>query len=97
MIVCDTRPYKRKRHKAMTIKVGKIVTHTGAREWGAGKVLEVTASLAMIQFSDGKSRKISSSFFTTLQPADPGSFIPLPETPPVVKAPRAPKTAKKKK
>jgi hypothetical protein len=81
----------------MTLKVGRIVSHTGALQWGAGKVLEVTPTLAMIQFSDGKSRKISSSYFTTLQPADPGSFIPLPEAPLVVKAPRAPRVAKKKK
>ena len=40
----------------MTIKAGNIVSHAGALEWGAGKVLEVTAKMATIQFSDGKSR-----------------------------------------
>ncbi len=81
----------------MKIKVGTIVNHSGAIEWGVGKVLEVTATLAMIQFSDGKKRKIASSHFTTLQPAAPGSFTPLPEVLPAVKAARVPKVAKKAK
>ncbi|BCS55349.1 DUF3553 domain-containing protein [Geobacter sp. SVR] len=63
----------------MTLKVGNIVNHSGMLEWGAGKVLEVTATLAMIQFSDGKNRKIAISHFDILQPALLGSFIPLPE------------------
>jgi len=81
----------------MVIKVGNIVGHATALEWGAGKVLEVTPSLAMIQFSDGISRKIAASHFATLSPAAPGSFVPLPEAPAVVKAIRAPRVAKKKK
>lgn len=64
----------------MTIKTGNIVSHAGALEWGAGKVLEVTASMATIQFSDGKSRKIAASHFTTLQPTATASYIPPPRT-----------------
>lgn len=80
----------------MTIKVGNIVSHAGALEWGAGKVMEVTASLAMIQFSDGKNRKIAVSHFSTLSPAAASSFVPLQEslTDVKVKVPRVPKVAK---
>jgi hypothetical protein len=81
----------------MIIKTGNIVSHSGALEWGAGKVLEVTAAMATIQFSDGKNRKIAASHFTTLQPASAASFLPPPETAPAVKAIRAPRTVKKKK
>jgi hypothetical protein len=83
----------------MGIKVGNIVSHTGALEWGAGKVMEITASSAMIQFSDGKNRKIAVSHFTTLQPAAPNSYLPPPEVLVVAKAARAarsPRAAKKK-
>jgi hypothetical protein len=66
-------------------------------EWGAGKVLEVTAAMATIQFSDGKNRKIAASHFTTLQPAAASSFTPPPDPVQVVKAIRAPRTVKKKK
>ena len=59
----------------MTIKRGNVVSHTGAHEWGAGKVLEVTAGKATIQFSDGIIRKIASSHYATLQPAARGSFV----------------------
>ncbi len=78
----------------MTIKVGSIVSHSSALEWGAGKVLEVTASLATIQFSDGKNRKIAVSHFPTLQPAAPGSYTPPPEVPPEAKAARVVKRKK---
>ena len=80
----------------MTIKTGSIVSHSGALEWGVGKVLEVTAAMATIQFSDGKNRKIAASHFTTLQPAAAASYTPPPETAPIVKAIRAPRAAKKK-
>jgi hypothetical protein len=79
----------------MTIKTGNIVSHACALEWGAGKVLEVTATMATIQFSDGKSRKIAVSHFTTLQPASKASYIPPPEPVPVVKSPRLKTTRKK--
>lgn len=81
----------------MIIKAGNIVSHAGALEWGAGKVLEVSAAMATIQFSDGKNRKIAASHFTTLQPAAAASFLPPFETASAVKANRAPRTAKKKK
>lgn len=82
----------------MSIKAGNIVSHSGAQEWGSGKVLEVTAAMATIQFSDGKDRKIAASHFSTLQPADAASYSPPPESAPAAKAkPRsAPRTAKKK-
>ena len=81
----------------MIIKTGNIVSHSVALEWGAGKVLEVTAAMATIQFSDGKNRKIAASHFMTLQPAAAASFLPPPETAPALKAVRAPRTVKKKK
>lgn len=81
----------------MTLKVGNIVSHTGGLEWGVGKVLERTANSVMIQFSDGKNRKIAVSHLTSLQPADPGSFTPPSEAPVEVKPPRAPRAVKKKK
>lgn len=81
----------------MNIKVGSIVNHAGALEWGAGKVLEVTPTLAMIQFSDGKSRKIAASHFKTLEPAAAATFSPPHDSPPEAKPARTPRVAKKKK
>ncbi|HEY6874699.1 MAG TPA: DUF3553 domain-containing protein [Geobacteraceae bacterium] len=81
----------------MTIKAGNIVSHTGALEWGVGKVLEVTAAMATIQFSDGKNRKIAASHFITLQPAAASSYVPPVEAVPAAKALRLPRVAKKKK
>jgi hypothetical protein len=78
----------------MTSKDGNIVSHASAMQWGAGKVLEVTASMASIQFSDGKSRKIAASRFITLQPTATASHIP-PEPALVVKATHL-KNARKK-
>ncbi len=80
----------------MTIKAGNIVSHAGASEWGAGKVLEVTAAKATIQFSDGKSRKIAASHYATLLPTEAASYLPPPEASPVVKTRPAARTAKKK-
>jgi hypothetical protein len=62
----------------MIIKRGKVVAHPGATEWGTGKVVEVSPLNATIQFSDGIIRKIASSHYTILQPADPASFVPAP-------------------
>lgn len=59
----------------MKIKRGNVVSHTGAHEWGAGKVLEVTDLKATIQFSDGIIRKIASSHYSILQPAARASFV----------------------
>ena len=81
----------------MIIKTGNIVSHAGALEWGVGKVLEVTAAMATIHFSDGKNRKIASSHFTTLHPAAATSYTPPLETATVVKAIRATRVAKIKK
>jgi len=81
----------------MALRVGNIISHTGGLGWGSGKVLEVTAKSAMIQFSDGTNRRIAVSHFTTLEPAAPGSFSPPPEAVVAPKAPRAPRVAKKKK
>ena len=81
----------------MAIRVGNIVSHTGVTEWGVGKVLEISASAVMIQFSDGKSRKIAASHFACIQPGDPGSYLPPPDVPAETKVPRARKVTAKKK
>ena len=60
----------------MIIKSGNVVSHSGAVEWGSGKVVEVTPCRATIQFSDGIMRKIASSHYFILQPADPSSYLP---------------------
>lgn len=75
----------------MIIKRGIVVSHTGALEWGAGKVMEVSPLKATIHFSDGIIRKIASSHYTTLQPADPDSFVPIPDSVPAVKIRATPK------
>jgi hypothetical protein len=81
----------------MTIKTGKIVSHLGGPEWGVGKVLEVTAAMATIHFSDGKKRKIAASHYASLLPAAEGDFIPPAEPAPVAPALRSSKPARKKK
>jgi hypothetical protein len=80
----------------MIIKAGKFVSHAGALQWGAGKVLDVNVYRATIQFSDGISRKIAASHFDTLQPAEAASYLPPPEVVAVVKARPAPRKPKKK-
>jgi hypothetical protein len=80
----------------MIVKTGIIVSHTGALEWGAGKVMEVSAAKATIDFSDGISRKIASTHFNILQPAAADSYSPPPMPETAVKV-RAPRTVKKKK
>ena len=42
----------------MIIKRGKVVSHSGAIEWGVGKVVEVTTLKATIQFSDASSGRL---------------------------------------
>jgi uncharacterized protein DUF3553 len=95
----------------MNIKRGTVVSHTGAIEWGVGKVMEVTSSKATIQFSDGITRRIASSHYTILQPGDPTFFVAVaeitnvakvraartPKIPKIPKEPKAPKIAKTKK
>jgi hypothetical protein len=59
--------------------------------------VEVNALKATIQFSDGVIRKIASSHYTVLQPADPDSFVQIPDIVAVVKpraTPRKTKTTK---
>ena len=84
----------------MIVKRGSVVSHMVAQEWGIGKVVEVNDVRATIQFSDGMIRKITSSHFMDLQPADPASYQPPTEKVPVVKvkaASAAPKKPKKLK
>lgn len=79
----------------MIIKRGTLVSHTGATEWGVGKVVEVSPLKATIQFSDGIIRKIASSHYTTLQPGDPGLYVPIPVTVSGAKVRATPKRRKK--
>ncbi|MBC8017839.1 MAG: DUF3553 domain-containing protein [Verrucomicrobia bacterium] len=81
----------------MIIKRGNVVSHTGALQWGVGKVVEVTDLKATIQFSDGIIRKIASSHFTILQPADSASFLPPVGSVPLPKVRAATKRVKKVK
>lgn len=81
----------------MIIKRGNVVNHTGAVEWGVGKVVEVSALKATIQFSDGITRKIASSHYTILQPADPTAFVDIPDSVPTAKVRVAAKRTKKVK
>ena len=81
----------------MTIKRGNVVSHAGAIEWGAGKVVEVNGLKATIQFSDGIIRKIASSHYTILQPADPASFVSSVEIAPMPKVRAVVKRVKKVK
>ena len=82
----------------MIVKRGSVVSHMAAQEWGIGKVTEVNDIRATIQFNDGMIRKITSSHFTSLQPADPASYLPPSEKVPVAKmrAVRAASTKPKK-
>jgi hypothetical protein len=86
-----------KKGENMTIKRGNVVSHSGAIEWGVGKVVEVSAHKATIQFSDGIIRKIASSHYTILQPADSASFLPPADCVPVVKVRATAKREKKVK
>ena len=70
----------------MIIKRGNSVTHAEAIKWGVGKVLEVAALKATIQFSDGIIRKIASSHYSILRPADLAFFAPSPYMVSAVKA-----------
>lgn len=81
----------------MTIKRGNVVSHAGAIEWGVGKVVEVNGLKATIQFSDGIIRKIASSHYTILQPADPASFVSSVEIVPTPKVRAVIKRVKKVK
>lgn len=60
----------------MNVKRGSVVSHAMAQQWGTGKVVEVNDFKATIRFSDGMVRKIISSHFTDLRPADPATYTP---------------------
>ena len=81
----------------MNIKRGTMVSHAGANEWGVGKVVEVAALKATIQFSDGVIRKIASSHYSSLEPADAAFFVPIPEKVVISKVRATPKREKKVK
>ncbi len=81
----------------MTIKVGNIVSHADVLEWGVGRVLKVTSTMATIHFSDGKNRKIASSHFSSLRPATAESYIPPSEAATAEVDLRPSRKAKKKK
>jgi len=81
----------------LIIKRGNVVSHSGAIEWGVGKVMEVSDCKATIQFSDGIIRKIASSHYTTLQPADSALFLLYAESVPVPKVRTVAKRVKKVK
>ena len=79
------------------LKIGHLVSHTGAPDWGVGKIVEVTATMVTIQFSDGNSRKIAASHFSALQPASPGTYTPSADVAADAKPAKAPRVVKKKK
>lgn len=81
----------------MIIKTGAVVIHPGAAAWGVGKITEVAAQKATIQFSDGIVRKIASSHYASLLPGDPASFVPAVELTPAEKAKAAPRKPRKVK
>ncbi|WP_198419549.1 DUF3553 domain-containing protein [Geomonas oryzae] len=64
----------------MNVKRGSVVSHAMAQQWGTGKVVEVNDYMATIRFSDGMVRKIISSHFTDLRPADPATYTPPAKT-----------------
>lgn len=80
----------------MILKRGNVVSHSGVGAWGAGKVIEVAAFNATIQFSDGITRKIASSHFNILEPADPATYIPTEAACEPVKKAVIPRVRKKK-
>ena len=79
----------------MIIKKGNVVSHADVSAWGVGKVLDVAALNATIQFSDGIIRKIASSHYSILQPADPALFVLITDSAPVIKVRATPKRVKK--
>jgi len=58
----------------MKLQPGVIVCHSGAPQWGSGRVQEVAADKVVILFSDGEIRKIKDSHLEALLPADPDTF-----------------------
>jgi len=80
----------------VVIKNGAFVSHTGAEQWGTGKITEVVSMRATIEFSDGIIRKIASTHYTNLRQADAASFVPHPESAPVPASVTAKKPKKAK-
>jgi len=80
----------------MIIKVGSFVSHADAMEWGTGKVLEISAAMVTIGFSDGRSRKIAATHYSSLHMADAASYSPPLKAEPAVKTASAARKAKKK-
>jgi len=62
----------------MTIVPGNVVKHQNAPEWGAGKVVAVSLTMATIEFSDGKCRKIAASHYCSLTPSDRSLLVSFP-------------------
>ncbi len=81
----------------MIVKRGSLVSHPGINAWGTGKVIAVADFKATILFSDGVTRKIASSHYAILTPADPASFVAMVVPDPVVKTPRAASVKRKLK
>jgi hypothetical protein len=81
----------------MIVKRGSVVSHAIAKEWGVGKVVEVNEIRATIRFNDGSIRKITSSHFRSLKPADPASYQAPAKEVPEVKARRRTASPKAKK
>ena len=61
----------------MSIKVGDVISHSQASEWGVGKIIELSPDRVTIHFNDGITRKIISSHFGSLLPAEPTLFKPV--------------------
>lgn len=80
----------------MSIKRGDVVCHSKASQWGVGKVVEVTPYSVSVHFNDGITRKIVSSHFGCLLPAQPALFLPSPEAV-VVTTKASPKGSRKAK
>jgi hypothetical protein len=81
----------------MTFKPGSVVNHLGAQQWGAGLVVEIIDNKATIQFSDGVNRKIAASHYSSLELADPKSFMPPAAAPPASSKPKPATKARKTK
>jgi len=82
----------------MIVRKGIVVSHAKALEWGVGKVVEVTALRATIQFNDGIIRKIAASHYDILQQADSAAYLLTDDVPvPVPKVRAAGKGVRKTK
>lgn len=78
----------------MILKRGSVVVHTVSNTWGSGKVIAIADFNTTILFSDGITRKIASSHYANLEPADPSTFVATAAEPTKVKAKAAPRKKK---